>query len=363
LGIVLKILRYLYRRFWRLAFTFARPSVVRNAQPALSYAGLCLPGRLPASGGNVKLRTLAQQFPPNEKAANLLYLVSSGINIRSEEWAEACLRQGIKLVWNQNGVAYPAWAGDRTRDVNSRMARFMHCASFVVYQSEFCRRMSDKYLGVFKGPSAVIYNAVDTDVFTPRQKMRISSQTIRILVVGSHGDSSRFLWALETLVLLRQGGVQAELDIAGSLSWPGAEKEMRSAVERLKLAGAVRFLGPFSQQEAPGLYRRADVLLHLQHGDACPTVVLEAMACEVPVIAPASGGIPELVGDTGVLLTAPDAEKPFVPDVQNVAEAVKRACQEHDRLSSAARERVVRRFDMQGWLEQHRQIFEKVLGS
>jgi glycosyltransferase involved in cell wall biosynthesis len=359
----MNIAKVLVKEYWRARLLLDGPRFVPGSAPKLSYGRLCSKGALPSHGGNVKLAALNKSFPESRRDVNLLYLVSSGINTRVEAWAEACLAKGIQLIWNQNGVAYPAWAPQDHERLNARMRGLIHRASFVIYQSEFCRRMSDKYLGVFKGPSAVIYNAVDTDFFTPLERARKSPQQIRILVVGSHADSRRFSWALDTLAVLRREGWQAELDIAGRLSWPGAEKKLRATVDRLDLAAAVHFLGPFFPSEAPGLYRRADVLLHLQHGDACPTVILEAMACGVPVIAPASGGIPELVGDAGVLLDAPDAEEPFLPDVQNIAEAVKRVCQEHDRLSSAVRERMVRQFNMQNWIERHRQIFKKVLGS
>jgi glycosyltransferase involved in cell wall biosynthesis len=352
---------WLYKQYWRSLFFFSAPSCSQEIKPRLSYADMAPDPSRPIGGGNVKLASLNTAFPECPKGSNILYLVSSGLSARTEAWAQACLSRGIKLVWNQNGVGYPAWAPQDYQRINDRMRRLMHRASFVIYQSEFCRRMSDKYLGVFKGPNKVIHNAVDTVVFTPQQKTLKSSQTIRFLVVGSHGDPRRFLWALETLALLRQGGVQAELDIAGRLSWPEAEKELRSTVGRLNLTAAVRFLGPFPQSAAPGLYRRADILLHLQHGDACPTVILEAMACGVPVIAPASGGIPELLGDAGVLLDAPDAEERFVPETSVVAAAVKKVLADHGRYARIARERMVERFNIKLWLQKHEAIFRDVL--
>ena len=45
------------------------------------------------------------------------------------------------------------------------------------------------------------------------------------------------------------------------------------------------------------MLRRAHVLLHTKVNDPCPTAVIEAMACGLPVAYPASGGTVELVGD------------------------------------------------------------------
>ena len=56
-------------------------------------------------------------------------------------------------------------------------------------------------------------------------------------------------------------------------------------------------------------YQAADVYLHAAKIDTFPTTVLEALACGVPVVATAVGGIPEQVvdGETGFLVPAGDA--------------------------------------------------------
>jgi glycosyltransferase involved in cell wall biosynthesis len=56
-------------------------------------------------------------------------------------------------------------------------------------------------------------------------------------------------------------------------------------------------------------YQAADVYLHAAKMDTFPTTILEALACGVPVIAAAVGGIPEQVvdGTSGFLVPAGDA--------------------------------------------------------
>jgi glycogen synthase len=72
----------------------------------------------------------------------------------------------------------------------------------------------------------------------------------------------------------------------------------------------VNVLGPVPAQDMMDLMRSARlVVVPSIVGDACPTVVLEAMAAGRPVVGSESGGIPELVedGSTGLLVPPGDA--------------------------------------------------------
>lgn len=69
---------------------------------------------------------------------------------------------------------------------------------------------------------------------------------------------------------------------------------------------------PFARDEnqVADYYRAADVLAYATRADNCPLGILEAMACGLPVVAPAIGGIPELIetGETGYLVKPGDAD-------------------------------------------------------
>ena len=134
-------------------------------------------------------------------------------------------------------------------------------------------------------------------------------------------------------------------------------------LRRLGLGASVELLGRYSQAQAPDVFRRAHVLLHTKVNDPCPTMVIEAMACGVPVAYAASGGTVELVGDqAGIGVPHDDGfdrDSPPPPDV--LAAAVLGVLAERDRYAAAARARAVERFALADWLERHAALFAELV--
>ena len=108
--------------------------------------------RLPANGevahgGIIKFQRLNEVFPNSPRRFNVLYLVSSSLPRHAERLYRSTSRKAAKFVWNQYGVAYPAWLPSGWEATNARMARFLHDADYVFYQSEFARLSADQFLG------------------------------------------------------------------------------------------------------------------------------------------------------------------------------------------------------------------------
>lgn len=325
---------------------------------ALSYAGMVpKPGTI-VHGGRVKLAHLGEIYPEQKTAFNILYLVSSSLPPCALEWVETCRQAGVKIVWNQNGVGYPAWAGDSFEEVNAPLKKLIHLADWVIYQSRFCKVSADKFLGEFKGEYSIIYNCVDTSVFTPAAR-KLPHLPVRLLVMGSHHQSHRVITPLDTLALLLNRNIEAKLTIAGRLCWENAGEEVRVKIDSLGLKEHVEITGPYSQSEAPELYRKSHVLLHPKYNDPCPTVPIEAMSCGVPVIGSGSGGVPELLGQTGgIAVEAPASyEKIYTLNPESIAELVVKISQDWDHWSRQARQRAVESFSKEEWLEQHKKVF------
>lgn len=94
---------------------------------------------------------------------------------------------------------------------------------------------------------------------------------------------------------------------------PGRDRYRREVLERgQSLAkGSFQWVPGAPHEEVPSLLRVSDCFLHLPDTeDSLPGVVLEAMACGLPVVSWRSGGVPEELEDgrAGVLLEAGDLE-------------------------------------------------------
>ena len=329
----------------------------------LSYAGQSVPdvnGIL--HGGRVKLIHLAQEYPEKKLLTNVVYFVSSAVPKYAEVLVLYLKGRGVKFVWNQNGVAYPAWDSDNYKITNSKLASLLHMADYVVYQSEFCRHSANRYLGEAKVPSKVLYNPVDTERFSPSNNPP-SLDIWQLLITGTHLQSDRVLLILKILADLKNRGQDVKLIIAGRLAWPDGDKETDDVIKQLNLASNVELLGAFTQDQAPGIYQAAHILFHIKYKDPCPTVPIEAMSCGVPVIGSLSGGMKELVSDEGgLLLDVPDVwDEMCYPAPEDMVDAVINIMGDLQSWRQKARQRAVSHFSKEYWLEQHRQIFTEVL--
>lgn len=346
-------------RYVRAGARWARLSVAGEPAPGLrvfyGHDRVPAPGER-AAGGTAKMQKLAERFPNTPVGFSLLYLGTTWLPRDLGPLLGLVRRRGIPLVVNQDGVGYPGWAGERSEEVNRPLRAAVLAADHVLYQSEFSKRSADHFLGEPRGAWEVLPNAVDVAFFTPGEGPTEDGPVL--LLGGDQTQEYRLELALHTLREVRSRHPAARLLVTGRLVG-----DPRPLVTALGLESAVTFRGEYSQREAPSIFRQAHVLLHTKLQDPCPTLVLEAMACGLPVVYPASGGTVELVGDEGGVgvphLATWEREDPPAPEP--LADAVDAVIGDLARYSAAARARVVERFALEPWLERHRVVFEELV--
>ncbi len=139
----------------------------------------------------------------------------------------------------------------------------------------------------------MVHCGIDVGEFSPAPAPA-SDGPLRVLSVGRLVPEKGTLLAVEAVALLKARGVDVELTLAGDGPSRGAIEE-RAA--ELGVAEQVRLVGAVPPDEVVHLYQAADVFCLPSFAEGVPVVLMEAMACGVPVVATYITGVPELVTD------------------------------------------------------------------
>jgi len=151
----------------------------------------------------------------------------------------------------------------------------------------------------YAGPLAVVPQfGVDPDMFTPPD--RPHDGTFVIGFVGRLVEEKGGACLFEALAQVQ--GIW-QLDIIGD----GPEKvALSDQARRLRIADRITF-GSLPSVRMPGYYQGLDVLVvpsltRPNWKEQFGRVIVEAMACGVPVIGSSSGAIPDVIGDAGLIV-------------------------------------------------------------
>lgn len=151
--------------------------------------------------------------------------------------------------------------------------------------------------------------------------------------------------------------VSATLNVVGD----GSERaNLQSLAGSLGLDGRVRWLGHVAQNALPPLYRRASVVAMPSIDEGLGLVAVEAQLCGTPVVAYASGGLPDVVRpDGGGTLVAPG-------DVTELANGIAQLLRDSARardLGEQARNAMVSRFTPSAVAHRYRALYDDAVSS
>jgi glycosyltransferase involved in cell wall biosynthesis len=192
------------------------------------------------------------------------------------------------------GFSFTLHGSDLLRRADLLAAKLRAC-EFCVTVSEYNRQ----YI-LRKYPSTpenkIMVQRLGVDCVAPSRisdRAGVASATgFCLLAVGRLHRVKDYPFLIEACATLRNRG----LDF---ICWIVGEGPERPALEKhiaaLRLQGHVYLIGHVPRVELPGYYSYADLIVMTSQSEGIPVVLMEAMAHEKVVLAPAITGIPELV--------------------------------------------------------------------
>jgi glycosyltransferase involved in cell wall biosynthesis len=210
----------------------------------------------------------------------------------------------------------------------------------------------------------VIYKGVDFSVFsqdgdqkTLRNRLGLPISKTLIVFVGRVERDKGIGELFEAFLKVHTQHPRVRLLIVGNGSYLGAVKNR--AIEA-SIADSVFMPDRVSPSEVALYLQASDLFVLPSYGEGMPNALLEAMACGLPSIASAVGGIPEVVEDgvSGILVPIRDREALEV-SIRRVLSSPDLAA----RLGSEAARSIRARFSWQKNAQQNIEIYRSLLAS
>jgi glycosyltransferase involved in cell wall biosynthesis len=192
---------------------------------------------------------------------------------------------GLRVVQRVDGSAQDYGRRDGAdwlqRDLNA-------LADLSIFQSQYSYQATAERYQLIRQGGPIIYNPVDIEHFCPEGPVMRpkSGPRPRLICVGWSPNPRKGTWRIP---LLAERYPEIDFMVVGT-------------AKDLPPRPNLQTIPPQDHASLPQALRSADAYLSLLENDASPNVITEALACGLPVLYLASGGVPELVRGAGLAI-------------------------------------------------------------
>lgn len=272
--------------------------------------------------------------------------------------ALATARSGSRLVWHFNDTLTPTPLKQLSSYAARRMADQIVVAADAVHDYYFPPHVDTE----------TIYAPVDLTEFDSanftqdqghyRSHLGVDEETLVVGAVGNLNPAKGFTYLLDAIASVsRQVDDLAVFIIGAKLdSQQDYYEELKNRVKRHGLQDVVTLTG--WRSDVPKLLSLFDLFVLPSLTEACPIVVLEAMAMKCPVVATAVGGVPEQIPDSNHGWVVPAKDSP------SLAAAITEALEspiERKRRARNARGRVESVFSLEACVDRHERVYTSLV--
>lgn len=288
-----------------------------------------------------------QVVPESEPHDILLAFSPTTVNGETIERSKAA---GAKFILRMDGVPEDSRnSGRGTR----RMIEYALKADYIIYQSNFINRTVGRLIkanGV-ECPHAIIPNGVDTEIFRPDGEKIAFPGEPKILHIAYRKDPNKRYE--EVVAMYREyysQNKQANLLLLGRYptEWMTYNMGFFNG-ERHQRLGIVTDL-----KAKAAMIRSCDLLFYPSFADPAPNVILEALACGVPILYQPYGGVHEVVGHNNSGMA--------IDGTQDYTYQIEAIIKNRDLFSQNARERILAVHTLPIMAAKYRNVFELVTG-
>ena len=208
-------------------------------------------------------------------------------------------------------------------------------------------------LGISHDKIIRIPNGINTELFTPRGE----KEENLILFVGRISHIKGLDVLIESLRYLRDS---VHLVIIGQLGWNQKySEEILESIKKENQKGKhkINYLGAMDQIEIAKWDQKATMLISPSRYEAFGISLVEALACETPVIGSFVGGIPEIIGENETGFLTP-SNNPFA-----LAQAIQHLLDNENirtKLGREGRKRVVKHYSLEASVEKVCRLYKQI---
>jgi len=271
--------------------------------------------------------------------------------------------EGIHLPYVATGHGSDIHTNGVKDDVNPILQLALNQADALTFVSKDLQKIAEKELGITK-ESTYIPNFVETDVFYKkstnlRKRLGIPK---RAFVIGHVSNFTpvkqvyNFGYLAEHLA---QGGILDNIYFL--MCGDGRKKvDLEERVEKIGASDHFKFTGRLDVREMNDVYNAMDVFLLPSGHEGNPLSLLEAMACQVPVIGANVGGIQEVINgfDVGFLF-----EPGKIPHLMNIIDTLRNNPELGYKMGKNGLKKVMNDYSIDNVMDKYWEIYMSLLNK